>query len=79
MSKGLADRITNVSDLRSLATNGLEVKEHVIDKHLQNESDITEGAIKVLKNWIAAQNNAVDELCEALRSVGKNMYITEVL
>ena len=49
MTLALSQRINSEADLRNLATNGLGVRDYVIDRHLHNERhDISEAALKVI-------------------------------
>ena len=49
MTLALSQRINSEVDLRILATNGLGVRDYVIDRHLHNQRhDITEAALKVI-------------------------------
>ena len=46
----LSEHIISETDLRNLANNGLKVKEHVIEKHIDTEKNIPVAAHKVLKD-----------------------------
>ena len=78
----LSRRINASDQLRTLATNGLGLKLHVQDKHLENEKYTNEAALKVLKEWrLSYQNSAVayKTLCEILRKVKMSSLICETL
>ena len=80
----LSRRINSAGELRTLATIGLGIEEHVIDGHLYNEKDINEAALSVLKEWRKGQPNskvAYSELCEVLtkENVRMDFYIADVL
>ena len=78
----LSRRMTSPEQLRRLATNGLGLKQHVLDKHLHKEGDINEAALKVLKEWrLDYQNSAVayKTLCDILRKVKMSSLICDTL
>ena len=82
MLLNISRRISSPGQLRTLATKGLNLKEHVLEKHLHNEKDINEAAIKVLKEWKVGQENstvAYSRLCEILRKVKISSLICEAL
>ena len=70
----LSKKFTNEGDLRDLATKGLNVPEHITDRHLYNERhDISMAAIKVLKAWqkgMEGPEEAYAVLYDALKKVG---------
>ena len=54
----LAQKFTKVSDLRTLALNGLKLEGCTIDaKMYNNERDIREAANKILQEWCKGQEN----------------------
>ena len=78
----LSRRICCPGQLRTLVTKGLGLKQHVLDKHLHNEKDINEAALKVLKEWrLSYQNSTVayKTLCEILREVKMSSLICDTL
>ena len=82
MLLNLSRRINSPGQLRTLATNGLGLKLHVLDKHLHNEKDINEAALKVLREWrLSYRNSAVAHrtLCEILRKVKMSSLICDTL
>ena len=82
MLLNLSQRITNETDLRSLATNGLSVKEYITDSHIYDEKKLTLAAHRVLKDWRRNQRNsrvAYSRLCDILDTVEMSYYIAEAL
>ena len=78
----LSRRICSPRQLRTLVTKGLGLKQHVLDKHLHDERDINEAALKVLKEWgLRYQNSTVayKTLCEILRKVKMSSLICDTL
>ena len=78
----LSQRISSPGQLRTLATKGLGLKQHVLDKHLHNEKDINEAALMVLKEWRLSYENssvAYRKLCEVLRKVKMSSLICDAL
>ena len=79
----LSLRITKWTDLRILATNGLKVSEYKIDSICTDKRDsVNEAALEVLKTWLKKQKNrteAYDNLCNALKKVEMDYYITDAL
>ena len=82
MLLSLSRRITSETDLRSLATDGLGLKEHVIDSHIYDEKKITLAAHRVLNDWRVKQCNskvAYSRLCEILDKVEMSFYVADAL
>ena len=78
----LSQRITNETDLRSLATNGLGLRDYVIDSHINCEKKITLAAHRALKDWRLKQRNskvAYSRLCEILDTVEMSFYVADAL
>ena len=75
----LSKQITNETELRDLATKGLNVPENITDRHLYNERyDISMVAIKVLKDWqktVADPAEGYTALCDALKKVNLAAFI----
>ena len=74
----LSSRMTSPADIRLLAMNGLQIKKHIVDKHLNNERDISEAAFRVLDEWCKNQLNsrvAHSRLCRVLRLVDMSAFI----
>ena len=77
MLLNLSRRLTNKPETRLLAINGLQIKKHIIDKHLHDESNITE-AYRILDEWFKNQPNsrkAYNRLCKALGECNMSGYI----
>ena len=75
--------MSNETDLRNLATNGLGMREHIVDKFVNDrEPKMTLAAHDILKEWrkaLVCSRIAYGKLREALRSVGMASYIHDVL
>ena len=78
----LAEKITNVSDLRTLALRGLDLDSNTVDSTTyNNEKAIQEAAYRILQKWLQKQDNkqnAYTNLLAALRNCGFNMMATEL-
>ena len=78
----LAQKFTNMSDLRTLALIGLKLKGYSVDATLHdNDKAIQEAAYKVLQEWIKRQKNkqkAYTKLLAALRKAGFDFMATEL-
>ena len=82
MLYNLSRRMSSPGQLRTLATKGLGLKQHILDKHLHNERDINEAALKALREWrLCYQNSAVAyrTLCEILNKVKMSSLICDTL
>ena len=84
MVLNLSCRIATEPELRSLATNGLRVEEHIVDGHINTEKTIPLATQKILKDWRRVQANsrvAYSRLCNILKeeAVGMNMFVRTVL
>ena len=79
---GLAQKFTNVSDLRSLVLTGLKLEGYTIDSTFYNNSNaIQEAAYMLIKEWSQRQKNnkrAYTKLLEALRKCSFHMMATEL-
>ena len=78
----LSCRIVTEPDLRTLATNGLKVEEHIVDGHMNTEKTISLAAQRILKVWRRAQANsrvAHSSLCNILEALSMNLYVCTVL
>ena len=79
---GLAQKITNVPDLRSLALTGLKLEGYTIDSTLYNNSqEIQEAANKILGEWVKRQQTmqkAYTKLLKALKKCGFHLMATEL-
>ena len=79
----LAQKFTNESDIRTFAVSGLKVEGYKVDSSLTNNSkDINSAMHALLRQWSDSQDNARiahKRLCKALRAVGKNLLISQVL
>ena len=78
----VAQKFTNVPDLRTLALTGLEIKGYTFDaKMYNNERDIWEAANKILQTWVQSQTNmeeAYMKLLTVLRKCEFNLIATEL-
>ena len=79
----LSERINIESELRSLATSGLKVEGHIVDKHLTNRPrDIQMATFDVLREWqrkYPDQRRAFVDLCLALERTNMGYYKTIML
>ena len=79
----LSRRLTKEAEIHSLAVDGLEMKNHVIDKFLSdNKGDITTAAYKLLNEWFKNQSDrktAYVNICRALKDAEMEFYIKDVL
>ena len=78
----LAQKFTNVSDLRTLALNGLDLEGYTIDATMyNNDKAIQEASYKVLQTWVQSQADmqiAYTNLVTALKKSGFEQMATEL-
>ena len=83
MILSLSQHITDETEVRNLATNGLGMEEHIVDKHVNTRKpDMTLAAqdiIKVWRNKIGNSKIAYTRLCDALNKAGMPYYIVNAL
>ena len=79
----LSECISEPEELRVLVILGLNIKEHILRRHLaNNRHDITSAAFGLLKDWRRTQTNArvaYNNLREALLKANMSYYITLAL
>ena len=78
MVVNMSRRLTSATEVRQLGIKGLRIRKHIVDKHLNNERDISEAAYKVLDEWCKDQLNsrvAHSTLCGTLRRVGMSAHV----
>ena len=77
----LSDHLVEEADLRKLAIHGLNMTVSDLSKCQKNNKGNT-AAFEVLRQWCRSQKNriiAYDKLCDALKSAGMGLLISEVL
>ena len=78
----LSRRISKEGDLRLLATTGLGTEDYVLDGHIDQDKNIMEATLGVLKEWQRGYMDmalAYTDLCQILEEVGMSFYIGDVL
>ena len=82
MERHLARCVVSEEDLRDLGTLGFGVRRHIIDAALFNHHrSITGAATVVIKAWsdeYLDKEKAYEDLCEALRKIHKNAWISDI-
>ena len=82
MIKNLSKCLSEEDELMALAELGLEMHPRDVRRHLDNQGDIYNAALSLLKEWRETQEDKVTAyktLCEALEGVKMEFYISYAL
>ena len=82
MVRRLSEKITKVTDLRTLALKGLGVEHSKVDRFLNTYNDVTNASYYFLVHWRTSQcdlKKAYINICQALRKAEMPLYIDQVL